>query len=147
METFWQFIFGLAILCVFSSSVRVALVGLGHPPANSLLLAATHDGWNLSLILFMPMLLGEFARQEMSPMPWAAYAMSAARHGPIDGLTGAALVIIVELWIFWNPAQTYIKRHHNIDHRIIILARALNISIGLLLVTPNNPIYMFISLF
>ena len=143
----WEILFGAAILCILSSSIRIAIVGLGHLPANDLLRLATHDGWNFSFLLLMPMLLGEFARQELSPMPWLAYASSSARHGLIDGLTEAALVISVELWLFWIPAHSFVRLHPEVDKRTKVLARALNLTIGLLLVTPNNPVYMLIGLF
>lgn len=143
----WEMLFTVAILCVLSSSVRIAIVGLGHLPTNQLLRLFTHDAWNFSFVLLMPMLLGQFARQELSPIPWLAYSSSAARHGPIDGVTEAALVIGIELWLFWIPAHSFIRLHPELDKRTKSLARALNLTIGLLLVTPNNPVYMLIGVF
>jgi hypothetical protein len=55
------------------------------------------------------------------------------------------MVITIDLWALWIPGQLRIKDGNAMDDTKIFLTRALNISIGLLLLTPDNPIYTFLS--
>ncbi|ODS30054.1 MAG: hypothetical protein SCARUB_04840 [Candidatus Scalindua rubra] len=130
--------------------------------------------------------MGEFGRNESSPLPWVAFVDSYSRHGISDAFLALIGVVIVDLWLFWTPSQIYktsilelnhdkfysyinkdsIKRereeieemvdvfdivHQNqireSNKRKIIFVRVINAFVGLLLVTPNNPVYRLIEYF
>ena len=115
-------------------------------PTNLVARAVSHDAWSATLIILMPWYLGAFARRESSPLPWLEFSAANARHGFTDGLFALASVIIVELWIFWIPANSYAINRQETDEGALILLRLLNCAIGLILVTADNPIYNFIGL-
>lgn len=146
MHTFWQALFAVVIACTFLASIRIAIVGLGHSPANPWLAFITHDRWAATLFILVPWFAGAFARREVSALPWVAFMKVAARHGIVDGLHSIFLVLIVELWLLWIPAHSYIRNRPGIDRRTVYLARCLNLAVGLLLLTPQNPIYKLIGL-
>jgi hypothetical protein len=45
-------------VCAFSSSVRIAIVGLGHMPNNRFARVVTHDGWSVVPIILLPWVAG-----------------------------------------------------------------------------------------
>jgi hypothetical protein len=138
VERVLQVLLAAVLICTFLASLRIALVGLGHPPDRRALGFLTNDYWCLSLFIFLPWHAGSFARGETSPLPWVAYVESAARHGTADGLFAAVTVLIVEMWLLWIPAHSYIRNRPGLDQRTIILVRCLNLAIGLLLLTPQT---------
>jgi hypothetical protein len=77
-----------------------------------------------------------------------------ALDGVCDGIRKArdfrrymVSVVIVELWFFCIPSQCYIKKRTGLDRRTVALLRSLNLAIGLLFLTPWNPIYSFVDSF
>jgi len=141
MHDLWQAILWIIVLCAFLASVRVAFEGLDHRPANPFAASVTHDGWCLTLLVFGPWFIGSFARREVSSLPWRALSDETARHGLADGLITVLIVITVELWLLWVPAHSYVRNHPQLDRGKAVLARCLNLSVGLLLLTPDNPVY------
>jgi threonine/homoserine/homoserine lactone efflux protein len=91
------------------------------------------------------MQLGEFARREISVLPWVAFLGAYHRHGLEDGLLVAMMVVIVELWVLYIPAKLYVEHRPELDRRAATFARWLNLAIGLLLLTPGNPIYWLVA--
>jgi hypothetical protein len=146
MNMLWQALIAIMVVCAFLASMRIAVVGLNHLPSSPWLSFITHDRWAASLFILLPSFVGSFARREVSSLPWAAFSKAAARHGPVDGLITALLVLSVELWLLWIPAHSYVINHPDLDRRARILARCLNLAVGLLLLTPQNPVYKLIEL-
>jgi hypothetical protein len=145
-EGLWIAFLLIVLVCTFAASVRIAFVGLGHLPANRWVKFVTHDGWTASLFFLLPMNLGSIARREVSPLPWTAFSNAAARHGIMDGVFELVCVLIVEFWVLGLPAQSYILNRPGLDRRTLILVRCLNLAVGLLLLTPYNPVYEFMVL-
>lgn len=90
--------------------------------------------------------MGEFARRELSPLPWVAFANALTRHGLGDALFQLMSVLLFELWALWIPGHLYVRSRPTLDKRTVLLARSLNLAVGLLLLTPGNPIYGLIEL-
>jgi hypothetical protein len=137
---------GIGVAFVETLLVTLRLVVLGDRyPKNRFVEMATRNEWCLSLIFFVPITIGRFAREELSPLPWRAYSEAAARHGWTDGLFSLSLVLMIDLWLLWIPADLYVRKRPTIDRRIKILARSLNLAIGLLLMSPRNPLYAMLG--
>jgi hypothetical protein len=147
MHALWQAIVVILVACTFLASVRIAVVGLNHVPTNSFWAFLTHDRWALTLFVFLPWYMGGLARREISALPWAEFSNALTRHGFIDALAALLIVITVELWFLWIPAHSYVLNRPQLDRRTAILARCLNLTVGLLLLTPQNPIYTLLALF
>jgi hypothetical protein len=146
VDELWQLIFAVVVGCTFLSTLRVSVFGWGRMPTNPIARAISHDGWNAMLFIFIPWFLGSFARREVSPLPWVAFSEANARHGMADGIFWLAIVVVVDLWLLWIPAHCYAIDRPEVDKRIVVMARLLNLAIGLLIVTPDNPIYKIIGL-
>ena len=63
----------------------------------------------------------------------------------MDGLLGAWLVLVVDLWLLWIPAHLYATKEPTPDRVAARMARVINLLAGLLLMTPDNPIYHLLS--
>jgi len=146
METAWELLLGAATCCTLLATLRVAVVGLGHLPKGPVARFVSHDGWSWALVALVPWLLGSFARREDSPLPWVAFSAAAGRHGVVDGLLALGFVLIVDLWALWIPAHSYVCNHPDLDRRVATMARLLNVAVGLLLLTPGNPVYRLLDL-
>src|SRR5260370_10491906 len=146
MDMLWFALFAIVLACTLAASIRLAFVGLGHLPTSPIMRFLTNDYWVATLLVVVPMYAGGFARREDSPLPWRAFSNAAARNGILDGLSVLVIVLIVELWLLFIPAQSYILNRPELDRRTIILVRCLNLAIGLLLLTPQNPIYELLML-
>ena len=114
-------------------------------PAIRSIRLASHDFWILSLIVFLPWHLGAFARQEISPIPWIAFSEAYARHGLIDGIFSLVIVVVIDMWLLFIPAHSYIVNRPDLDGRTVVIARLLNLATGLLLMTPGNPLYSILG--
>jgi hypothetical protein len=107
--------------------------------------AITHSGWSLALLLLIPWFLGDYGRGQTSPIPWRAFETAYSKHGFWDAIVVTAMVAVVDLWALWLPGALYIEGHAEFDKPTRILVRSLNLSVGLLLLTPHNPFYWFIE--
>jgi hypothetical protein len=141
-----QVIFVPVIICTFLSTLRICFAGLGNLPVDFTVRVISHDRWNVMLLVLLPWHLGSFARREISPIPWEAFATAMTRHGISDGIFSMMIVAIVDLWLFWIPAYSIKRGIPDITRGVLILIFAFNIILGLLLVTPENPIYKLIGL-
>jgi hypothetical protein len=141
----WAIAIAGAAACTLFASVRVALVGFQRPEQNPILRMIAADAWCWFLLLLIPMTVGSFARGEVSSLPWVAFSESFTRHGLIDGVTQAAIMTTVDLWLLWIPAHIF-TNHPDADARTRGLARFLNLAVGLLLMAKANPLYQLLDL-
>lgn len=124
------------------STLRIAVAGLDQMPANQAAQIISHDLWSIgAALLLVPWHIGGFARGEISALPWIEFSIAARRHGMLDGIFSAVVVFVADLWLFWVPARIYIGKQSDSDGRVIFLTIALNLAIGLILVTSDNPLY------
>jgi len=138
--------FAALLACTLAASIRIAFLGTGRMPTRQPMRVVTHDNWWLMLFLLAPWVIGDVARGDMSPMPWKAFIQSNASHGLFDGFLSAAMVSTVDLWALWIPGQIYVtNRRDQIAPATARMARLSNLAVGLLLLTPWNPIYRFIA--
>ena len=145
LDVVLQGVVSVALVCTFLASLRIAISGLGHVPENVAVAFFTHDLWAVSVFLLLPMSVGQFARHELSPLPWLAFSRAAARHGIVDGIFSLLDVLTVVLWLLWIPAHSYVLNRPGLDRRTALLARSLNLAFGLLLLTPHNPVYKILD--
>ena len=138
----------LVVILTISASTRLALAGFIQFPKNKLLNIFMWKGWCYSLFLFMPWMVGAFARAETSPLPWRAFIISQAKHGNLDSsLIMAGIVLIVDLWLLWIPANIWINSHSDESLLTKNMARIINLLAGILLLTKDNFFYQLINLF
>ena len=84
---------------------------------------------------------GELARGEISPLPWEAFSISYRRHGIVDGLASFFLMVTFLLWALLIPGHLKASSIKLATGKRPSYLYVINILIGLLLVTPGNPIY------
>lgn len=183
MDYFWQFAIWILLIFTLLATIRLSFEGILSFPDNRVVRIISSPYWCFSLIILIG-LVGEFGRNESSPLPWVAFANSYSRHGISVAIFALIGVVIVDLWLFWTPSQiyktntlkskpvgfwSYIDRENanrndlqevvdvlesihleNVkksDKKKIIFARIINLLAGLLLVTPNNPVYSLLQYF
>jgi hypothetical protein len=138
-------IYAAAIGCL-SASIRMAIRGCEEHPKSIPLRLLTHPGWCFLLLAALPHLAGAFARCETSPIPWETFSMECSRHGFLNGLFAVIEVLTVDLWLFWIPAHLWIMGSKNGDRGKRIMARVINVLVGMLILTPANPVYRLLGM-
>jgi len=131
----------------FLATIRLSLLGMIELPERRVVRVLSHEAWCISIITVLPWYVSEFARGELSPIPWQAFSNVSAFHGVAEGCIAMLIVCIVDMWLLWTPAQIYAHRVHRSDRHTIKFVRIINGLAGLLLVTPNNPFFKLIQLF
>lgn len=56
------------------------------------------------------------------------------------------ILCIVDMWLLWTPAQIYAHRVHPSDRHTVKFVRIINGLAGLLLFTPNNPVFKLVEI-
>jgi hypothetical protein len=112
---------------------------------NKIIRFFSHGGWLFLLLAIIPGTIGQFARRDISFIAWEAFSEEATKHGTVSGVLVLLVVITVELWLFWTPAHIYISSENREGERNLIFIRLLNVAVGVLLLTPYNPIYRFLE--
>ena len=140
-------IYAGAVACM-AASIRMAIKGCAVEvaPKSVSLNVLTHPGWCLCLLVTFPLLAGQFARCEVSPIPWQAFSMEYSQHGLLSGFLALVVVITVDLWLFWIPSHFWITGGKNRDRTKRLMARIINILVGLLIVSAANPVYKLIEM-
>lgn len=145
MDLVWRVGLSAIAFCTLVATLRLTIYGDVRRPTNPVIWAVTRNEWCIFLFFLLPIYAGQFGRGETSALPWAALAMETGRHGWVSGVLQATCVFIVDLWLFWTPAHIYVRSHPTLDTRTKWLSRGLNLSVGLVLVTPGNPINWLID--
>jgi hypothetical protein len=140
-EHFISFFIYLAIL----ASLRLSFSRHLNPTRFFFWRVLTSPKWCLVFIPLVSVYVGMFARSESSPLPWVAFAIEASQTGTYWGIFEALTVIGVDLWLLWIPAHYMIIRNPNQDKQWKWMLRGLNFLAGLILMTPNNPVYWLID--
>ena len=137
----------LSIIHIFPllASIRLGLEGFVKLPTGKFFNFLTHKAWCLLLIIILPWQIGEFARAENSPLPWKAFVQANLRYGLFDAIFVAIIVLLVDIWLFWVPANIWINKYANADATRKLMARIINLLLGLILTLVANPIYKFLS--
>lgn len=84
---------------------------------------------------------GQLARGETSPIPWEAFSQEYRRHGLVDGLFVFFMMISYLLWALLIPGHLKASSEKLINGKRPIYPYIINLLVGLLLVTPGNPLY------
>ena len=90
---------------------------------------------------------GELARGEISPLPWEAFSVEYRRHGMVNGLSSFFLMVTFLLWVLLIPGHLKSSSIKLDTGKRPSYPYFINILIGLLLVTPGNPIYRLLTNF
>ena len=106
MDYFWQFAIWILFVFTLLATIRLSFEGILSFPDNRVVRIISSPYWCFSLIILIG-LVGEFGRNESSPLPWIAFASSYSRHGISDAILALISVVIVDLWLFWTPSQIY----------------------------------------
>lgn len=141
MMFIWTIVLSFLVFFTLLTSIRLGIEGIIKLPTGKLINFSTSPAWCFSLIVFLPMQIGEFARAENSPLPWEAFAQANFRHGFFDGVLTATIVLVVDIWLFWVPANIWINKYSYADATKRIMARIINLLLGLILTQVANPIY------
>jgi hypothetical protein len=161
--TLWGIIIWVVLICTLLATIRMGFVGLDRPSNYSIVNILSSEKWCMSLFLILPATAIDYGTNRLSPLPWTAFTAAAARHGVADGILSSLEVCITDLWLLWVPAQMYARdltlKMYNFElkelepekvrsliHRQGILIRIINVLVGLLLMTPNNPMIALIKL-
>ena len=141
-DLIWLFIAYILITLGFISSLRLSFLGYKKTGYDLIDLVTHRNLGYFSLFTFVPAYtIAGFGSGEMSPIPWIEFMESYTKFGLMDGMLSFILVLTIDLWLFWIPGNLEIKSTSEISKRYKVMIRFLNISVGLLLITPNNPIY------
>jgi len=128
-----------ALVCTVACALRVSVVGLGHMPRNPIAKFVTHDNWSWAAwIMLLPWHIGDFVRGNESPLPWATFTEQLHKYGILDALAEAGMILTVDLWVLWIPAHGYCRDHPDLDKRVALMVRALNLTVGLLIINAGK---------
>lgn len=138
------------LLCLFTAFGSVALVVL---PEERLSAYFVRMPWLsivvgiIGIIVFIMFvgMTGELARGETSPLPWEAFSTGYRRHGLIEGLTSFFSMISFLLWALLVPGHLKASSIRADTGNRPSYPYVINLLIGLILVTPANPVYRIID--
>ncbi len=111
MDYFFQFVIWIVVAFTLLATIKLSFKGILSFPDNRIANFVSSPFWCLSLMILFG-LVGEFGRNESSPLPWVTFANTYSKHGTPDAIGTLICVVIVDLWIFWTPSQIY-KSHIN----------------------------------
>ena len=140
-------ILGGILVLTLAASIRMGLEGYFKFPESKHWDILTSRNWSYALFVLLPGPVIAFARGEISPFPWVAFREEYWLHGLFSGLFAASNILLVDLWIFWIPANIWINKQYDLENNQKTMAHLINLLGGLLLVTFDNPVYKLISLF
>ena len=128
------------------ATIRLSLQGMVEFPDGRIVRVLFHEAWCISIVTVIPWHISEFARGDLSPIPWRVFSEISAIQGLAEGCIAMLIVCIVDMWLLWTPAQIYAQRIHPSDKHTIKFVRIINGLAGLLLFTPNNPVFRLVGI-
>jgi len=142
----WNIFTWVVMPFTFIATIRLSLKGMVEFPDHRVLNVLSHEAWCVSVITIAPWHITQFARGELSPIPWRAFSDISAMYGAAEGSIAMLIICIVDIWLLWTPAQIYAYRVHPSERRTIKFVRIINGLAGLLLFTPHNPFYRLVEI-
>ncbi len=106
MDYIWQFAISILFVFTLLATIRLSFEGILSFPDNRVVHFISSPYWCFTLIILIG-LVGEFGRDESSPLPWVAFANSYSKHGISDAILALIGLVIIDLWLFWTPSQIY----------------------------------------
>jgi hypothetical protein len=143
----WDIVLWVVMPFTFLATIKLSLQGMVKFRGRSTVRVLSHEVWCIAVIAVIPWHIGAFARGEISPVPWQVFSDISAIHGFAEGCIAMLIVCIVDMWLLWTPAQIYAHRIHPSDKHTVKFVRIINGLAGLLLLTPNNPLFILVQLF
>jgi|GEM_PF-728106 len=141
----WDAASWIVMPLTFLSTIKLSVKGLVKVPEHRIIRVLSHEGWCIAIVTVIPWHIIAFARGEISPLPWKVFSDISAVQGIRTGFTAMLIVCIVDMWLLWTPAQMYADRIHPSDREKVKFARIINGLAGLLLFTPNNPVFKLLQ--
>jgi len=141
----WELMSWVVIPFTLLATIRLSLQGILKFPGHMIVKILFNEGWCLSIITFIPWHISAFAREQISPFPWHVYSESSAIHGVAEGILAMLIVCIVDMWLLWTPAQMYAYKTRPSEKEKVKFVRIINVLAGLLLLTPNNPVFNLVK--
>lgn len=146
MLAIWDIFTWVVMPFTFLATIRLSLQGIVEFPDRSVVKIITHEAWCIAIITVIPWHISEFARGELSPVPWRVFYEISSIQGAAEGCIAMLIVCVVDFWLLWTPAQIYARRVHASDRQTVKFVRIINGLAGLLLFTPDNPVYKIVQL-
>lgn len=130
-------------MCCFLTTLKISVIGdKGFKGKNYIV---TSPYWLVTLIVWVPMMIGAFARRESTAIPWTEFGDEFEKHGLWNGILSLLIVLTVDLWLFWTPSHIYLTSKPETERKNSIFVRLFNITFGLLVTTPWNPLYKILD--
>ncbi|UCH81437.1 MAG: hypothetical protein JSW20_02180 [Nitrospiraceae bacterium] len=142
----WDAASWVVIPITFLATIVLSLKGMIKVPEHGIVRFFAHEGWCISVVVFIPWHISSFARGDISPLPWKVFSDISAIRGFEHGVIAMLIVCIADMWLFWTPAQLYASRVHPSQRENVKFVRIINGLAGLLLVTPDNPFFKILQL-
>jgi hypothetical protein len=140
----------VAFPCTLLATIRLLLLGTSSFPNHIIINFLSSKNWCFFLFIILPYAVGGFGYNELSPLPWRAFTDA---DGFAEGVSDFLQVCIADLWLLLVPAHIYANRlmYNNdlskdeihlekLEKEKVRLVRIINVLVGLLLMTPNNPL-------
>ncbi len=127
--------------------INLTVVCATKPPGATQRTLRFLCSWFWPVLLVVPFTVIEIGGHELSAIPWQAFQVDYFKHGFTHAALLTANVLISEAWVLWIPGHLYIFYHCRADKSKAVLIRLLNLALGLLLLTPGNPLcWLFMHL-
>jgi hypothetical protein len=135
-------------------------------PKSAFVRILTAEWWVILAIFVVAAAAGSFARSEWSVLPWSGFVLRMHSYGVLEAIDTAIVVAIADVWLFCGVAvflerQEYQRLKREGEGRDdnqqwlmqeLAIWRAkrkyyliINVLAGLLLTTPQNPVYRLLD--
>tara|TARA_B100001964_G_scaffold240272_1_gene309649 strand:- start:276 stop:842 length:567 start_codon:yes stop_codon:yes gene_type:complete len=107
MPHIWELLILIVFICTLISSIKLLLEGIVSFPDNPVINFISSTWWCVCFLFILASTVGEFGRNELSPLPWVAFENAYAKHGIFEGILNLIRVVTAELWLFLIPSLMY----------------------------------------
>lgn len=139
------------------------------PPKSLFVRFITSELWLVLAPFVVAVAVGDFARNQLSVLPWSGFGQHLDSYGPLDAVVSLFIVVIADIWMFFGTA-VFVSRQERL--RLATLERQdesreqhlawhsglvelwrqrrkyyliINVLVGLLLTGSVNPIYRLLQ--